>query len=60
MEKKRVINNGKIRIKASELLSKFKLKPFRLSKDNENTGIFIDINEKRLNDKRDEEEDMKE
>ncbi len=36
------------------------LKPFRLSKDNENTGIFIDINEKRLNDKRDEEEDMKE
>ena len=46
MEKKRVINNGKIRIKASELLSKFKL--------------FIDVNEKRLNDKRDEEEDMKE
>ena len=46
MEKKRVINNGKIRIKASELLSKFKHPE--------------DINEKRLNDKRDEEEDMKE
>ena len=53
MEKKRVINNGKIRIKASELLSKFKHPEDRFN-------IFIDINEKRLNDKRDEEEDMKE
>ena len=43
MEKKRIINNGKIRIKASELLSKFKYPEDRFNFCREQSKLFLFI-----------------